>query len=350
MIIRHGWPFWNELFGDNHWRRLVLGRHGDRGTFEYFIRELGYGLLPWVALVPAALATMAMRRSAAQHDRRGRQAVYWLGAIWFVAGYAVVSLSMTKFHHYVLPAVPGLAIVIGCFLDDLLARGQRRGAGGVADRGAAVAAGGQDLCDTKNASQHFLWLFSYDYIHSPQGAPGPTQLDFTTPLMVFAVVFALDDGPVIEAACAAAAVALCGSAMLFTWFLLDGYMRDVAPYWSQKDTIASYYKARRSTDEQLIAYQMYWRGETFYTKNAIYEGPAEDRTVFDMDGADEKLKEWLSGTAASGCSSSSSAAARVGCRACCPRARAARSPCSTTTTTSSRWPRPTSDRGGEAKH
>ncbi|MEO8214402.1 MAG: glycosyltransferase family 39 protein, partial [Myxococcales bacterium] len=30
MIIRHGWAFWNELFGDNHWRRMVLGRHGDR--------------------------------------------------------------------------------------------------------------------------------------------------------------------------------------------------------------------------------------------------------------------------------------------------------------------------------
>jgi hypothetical protein len=38
---------------------------------------------------------------------------------------------------------------------------------------------------------------------------------------------------------------------------------------------------------------MYWRGETFYTSNEIYEGPTEDRTVFDQDGADEKLKEWI---------------------------------------------------------
>ncbi len=38
---------------------------------------------------------------------------------------------------------------------------------------------------------------------------------------------------------------------------------------------------------------MYWRGETFYTKNEIYEGPQEDRTVFDQDGADEKLKDWI---------------------------------------------------------
>ena len=38
---------------------------------------------------------------------------------------------------------------------------------------------------------------------------------------------------------------------------------------------------------------LYWRGETFYTKNAIYEGPLEERTVFDAEGADEKLKTWV---------------------------------------------------------
>ena len=91
-------------------------------------------------------------------------------------------------------------------------------------------------------------------------------------------------------------VALSGlsvAAVVFTFFLLDVYMRDVAPYWSQKAPIAAYYEKRRSPEERLIAYQMYWRGETFYTKNEIYEGPAEDRTVFDQDGADDKLKDWI---------------------------------------------------------
>ena len=72
--------------------------------------------LPWVALAPAALPAW----SCARWRTRSKQAVYRLGGIWFVAGYALVSLSMTKFHHYVLPAIPGLAIVIGCFLDDVL--------------------------------------------------------------------------------------------------------------------------------------------------------------------------------------------------------------------------------------
>jgi 4-amino-4-deoxy-L-arabinose transferase-like glycosyltransferase len=149
MIIRHGMGFWNELFGDNHWRRMVLGRHGDRGTFEYFLRELGYAILPWVAVAPAALAWAVLRevpappppsvpelegsavREAAAAEAR-RQGIIRLGAIWFVAAYALVSLSMTKFHHYVLPAIPGLAIVIGCFLDDILERGATRRAAAVA--------------------------------------------------------------------------------------------------------------------------------------------------------------------------------------------------------------------------
>ena len=71
-------------------------------------------------------------------------------------------------------------------------------------------------------------------------------------------------------------------------------MRGVAPSWSQKGPIAAYYENRRSPEERLIAYQLYWRGETFYTSNEIYEGPTEDRTVFDQEGADEKLKEWIS--------------------------------------------------------
>src|SRR5437762_8630 len=198
MLIRHGGGFWNELFGDNHWRRMVIGRHGDRGTFEYFVRELGYGLLPWIALVPAALGWSVLRgrRTAAgaavPEAETRKQDIIWLGAIWFVAGYALVSLSMTKFHHYVLPAIPGIAIVVGCFLDDLIARGGRRRAALVALCGVPLLAlVAVDLVDTKNAAQRFLWLFSYDYIHNKAGRPWPEKLDFSGPLILFCLAFAI---------------------------------------------------------------------------------------------------------------------------------------------------------------
>jgi len=307
MLIRHGGAFWNELFGDNHWRRMVIGRHGDRGTFEYFVRELGYGLLPWIALAPAALgwAVLRGRRSApvaggevAAPDpaEARRQGIVLLGAIWFVGAYAMVSLSMTKFHHYVLPAIPGIAIVVGCFVDDLLARGGWRRPAVVALIGIPLLAlVAIDLVDTKSSAQRFLWLFSYDYIHNKAGRPWPDKLDVSGAVTAFCVAFALATAALaIPRIRRWAAVGLSGAAIVFTFYLLDGFMRGVAPSWSQKGPIAAYYENRRSPDERLIAYQLYWRGETFYTSNEIYEGPPEERTVFDQDGADEKLKEWMS--------------------------------------------------------
>jgi len=296
MIIRHGWAFWEELFGDNHWRRMVMGRHGDRGTFEYFLRQLGYALLPWLALAPVALAAMVGRREkSTTPEAQRRQGIYLLGAIWFVSAYFVVSMSMTKFHHYILPALPGLAIVIGCFIDDMLDRGDVR----VTRLAALVGLPllglvTYDLTKTPHNAELFLWLFNYDYVHSPTGRPWPTQLDYSTPIAVFCGVFAL---------CALAlcwkklqktgVVVLCLASVAFTYFILDVYMKQVTPYWTQKDPIAAYYKTRRSPEERLVAYMMYWRGETFYSKNEIYEGPKEERAVFDTGNADQDLQTWL---------------------------------------------------------
>jgi len=291
MLVLHGKPFWDELYGDNHWRRLVVGRHGDRGTFEYFLRELGYAVLPWIALAPAALAYTAMR--AVRGVRR--QGMFWFGAIWFVAAYALVSLSVTKFHHYILPALPGLAIAIGCFIDDLLERRAAAPAAAAALIGVPLLALViVDLAAMPRDAQHFIWLFSYDYINAPSGRPWPPALDFRPALITFGVLFGLGALALgVRRLQRGAAVGLCLAAVAFTYFLLDGYMLKVTPYWTQKDLIASYYKLRRGPEEHLLSWQMYWRGENFYTQNEIYEGPTEERTVFLGDKNVENLKAWM---------------------------------------------------------
>jgi 4-amino-4-deoxy-L-arabinose transferase-like glycosyltransferase len=291
MLMRHGLPFWDELYGDNHWRRLVMGRHGDRGTFEYFLRELGYAVLPWVAIAPAALAAVVMRPL---REAR-RQGIFWFGAIWFVSAYVLVSLSVTKFHHYILPSVPGLAIVVGCFLDDLIERRDGRA-------GAAVAVVGLpllalvlvDLAGAQNGAQRFIWLFSYDYINTPKGRPWPPALNFAPALVAFGVAFALCTAALgWQRVQRGALVALCVTAVTFSYFVLDVYLQKVTPYWSQKGLLANYYKLRRSPAEKLLVWQMYWRGETFYSKNEIFEGPREERTVFLGDRNVENLKQWM---------------------------------------------------------
>jgi hypothetical protein len=151
-----------------------------------------------------------------------------------------------------------------------------------------------DFSDAKNSAQRFLWLFSYDYIHNRNGRPWPDKLDFSATLIAFTVAAGIALGAFASPRLRrAATVGLGAIAIAFTLFLLDGFMPRVAPFWSQKGPIASYYEHRRSPDERLLAYMLYWRGETFYTSNEIYEGPPEDRTVFDQEGADDRLKTWI---------------------------------------------------------
>jgi 4-amino-4-deoxy-L-arabinose transferase-like glycosyltransferase len=298
MLVRHGKPFWDELYGDNHWRRLVVGRHGDRGSFEYFIRELGYAVLPWIAIAPAALGAAVMRRvraAAGSAAEARKQGMFWFGAIWFVAAYGLVSMSVTKFHHYILPAIPGLAIAIGCFLDDLLSRRDARSAAVAALLGIPLLAlVVRDLATLPKDAQRFIWLFSYDYVNAPTGRPWPPALDFRAALIAVSALPALS---LILLAFRrlqrAAIVAVCASAIAFTLFLLGGYLMKVTPYWTQKGLIANYYKLRGSPAERLLVWQMYWRGENFYTSNEIFTGPREERTVFLGDKNFENMKAWM---------------------------------------------------------
>jgi hypothetical protein len=248
-------------------------------------------MLPWVGIAPAALATAAMRPLR----NPGRQALLWFGAIWFVAGYALVSLSVTKFHHYILPAIPGLAIVVGLTLDDWLSRRAVRTALVAACLGVGLwAVVTADLVDAKNAAQRFIWLFSYDYINSPKGRPWPEALDFRRAMVCFSAAFAAAMGCFVwQRGRRAATAGLCLLALAFTYYLLDQYMPATAAYWSQKHLVATYYKTRRSPLERLLVWQMYWRGENFYTANEIYEGPKEERTVFLGDKNVENLKDWV---------------------------------------------------------
>jgi hypothetical protein len=87
-----------------------------------------------------------------------------------------------------------------------------------------------------------------------------------------------------------AAVAVC-----WTGFVLDGVLVETSPHWAQKHVVAAYYKERKSADEPLLAWQLYWRGENFYTRNQIYDPakPPAEKTVFLGDRNSEKLQEYL---------------------------------------------------------
>jgi hypothetical protein len=86
------------------------------------------------------------------------------------------------------------------------------------------------------------------------------------------------------------------------------YMIDLTPHWSQQGLIERYYAERKSAKEPLIAWQMNWKGENFYTGNRVHVfveldnkgitdfiGKNKGRTVFVLleHGRFERLKTLL---------------------------------------------------------
>jgi hypothetical protein len=129
-------------------------------------------------------------------------------------------------------------------------------------------------------SERLIHLFVYNY-----SRPWPDHLDYRPIFFGFAgVAVVLSVGCAITRLRAVAATALVGLALAFCVFCLDVYMVDLTPHWTQQGLIERYYTERKSSEEPLLAWQMNWKGENFYTGNRVYE-------FVDLDN--KKLQEWI---------------------------------------------------------
>jgi 4-amino-4-deoxy-L-arabinose transferase-like glycosyltransferase len=289
MHIRHGMAFWNELIGDNYVNR-ALGRSGDRGTFEYYVPWIGYGLFPWcgVAIVGVLRALSDPRRALAA-----------FALAWAAVDLATVTLVTTKFHHYILPALPAVAILAGLAVEDFWLGRLRPVELGLVALPLVV------LCGRDLALQpaRLLWLFSYDYVLAPNvGRPWPpgARYNFCSTLFAFTVAAGLV-ALLAALSCRGrqgwrAIVMAASLALALAWslFLVDDFLITLSPHWSQKQPIATYYRQRRSADEPLIAWNLYWRGENFYSRNQISSSPdPKERTAWAYIDAPHALGEYL---------------------------------------------------------
>src|SRR5690606_16037361 len=66
-----------------------------------------------------------------------------------------------------------------------------------------------------------------------------------------------------------AVVAACALSIFWCAWGVNVYLVQAAPHWGQRESIAAYYKLRKSSDPPLLAYQMNWKGENFYTGNRV---------------------------------------------------------------------------------
>lgn len=167
--------FWYRFFVHDHLNRLTAGVHTTTpgGTFIYFIEQGGFGIFPWVALVPGALALVSRLRLRSQ-DKAQHLAL--IATLWVAFTFWLLASSATKFHHYVFPVLPGLAILIALFIDRLWEEGISAHAVSLLLGLVLFVLVGKDLAENP---KHFTDLFVYNYER-----PYPKDL-VTKPLAMF---------------------------------------------------------------------------------------------------------------------------------------------------------------------
>ncbi len=297
-----GKTFFERFIVHDHFKRLALGVHTTTpgGTFTYFVEQIGYDCFPWVFAFPGAAAVLARVRLRPQ-SARDRAMLFLL--FWFLIGFAVFAFSVTKFHHYALPVLAPLLFFCAIWLEQVLADGLRAHAGTLFAGGLLYALVAHDLAMTP---KHLTDMFVYNY-----DRPYPDRE--TNPRQIFAVLFyaaaavaispwlfdrlvqlwlwlralrsperrrelrarrreRMAGGPLTApespqdrnvAAFALVALAL-GFAVFCGWF----HWRRLSPHWTQRDLFWEYFH-QSTPDEPIAAYQMNWRGETFYSRNTV---------------------------------------------------------------------------------
>ena len=113
--------------------------------------------------------------------------------------------------------------------------------------------------------ERLIQLFVYRY-----DRPWPDHLDYRPILTGFAIVStALVALCVLPVARRYASRALVGLAVAWAAWCLNVYMVDLSPHWGQRELVKRYYELREDAAEPLVAWQMNWKGENFYSGNRV---------------------------------------------------------------------------------
>ena len=280
---RHGRVFVDELV-----MRHMLGRtlehlhdtnEGEDVGFSYVVRHLGFATFPWSGFVAAALA-----HGLATRDRSRRAAAKVVMVGGALCALALVAAMRTKFHHYVLIALPPLAILTGIWLDERVA--ERRGASrlastaGVALASVAVALlVARDLGAEAGGAARLMHLVTYRYSRA-----WPSVAHYRHALVAVGVMFSLGAlAFAVRRARGHGLVAAVVVAVVAAVTVGNDYVARAAPDGGQRGVFEAYYRARGPSRAPIVAYHLNWKGENFYAGN--------DVAIFIASGA--PMKSWL---------------------------------------------------------
>jgi 4-amino-4-deoxy-L-arabinose transferase-like glycosyltransferase len=219
-----------------------------------------------VVLVPLALFVSTPKDS----PQRKLHALFGVSALFT---FVLFSASATRFHHYVFPVLPGLAVLIALAVDQLISSGLE-GRRGPLLVGAALAA--LVWKDLWQRPRHLLDLFTYNH-----DRPYPEQV-LSAPFPFRNVVAVL--GVLVVAGVLITLLrrqhenlvrVVGATACLFAALLVLQHWPALGRHWTQRELTDHFFEARRA-NEPLGAFLMNWKGETLYTRNEVFQISARD--------------------------------------------------------------------------
>jgi len=110
-----------------------------------------------------------------------------------------------------------------------------------------------------------MHLFTYNY-----SRPWPGSLDFRAVFWSTAVAFACASALwLLPRFRRPAVAAMLVGGVAFAAFVVDRYLPRASPHYGQRELLLEYYARRAHRSEPIVAYQMNWKGENFYTGNRV---------------------------------------------------------------------------------
>jgi 4-amino-4-deoxy-L-arabinose transferase-like glycosyltransferase len=117
MNVKHGLRFMTEWFVYHHLQRLQGVIEKPNNSFDLYIKQIGFGMFPWSALIPIAVIRLLRWNWKDLLDDKSRRNLFFFCCFFFC--YVFFTFSSTKFHHYIFPVVPFLAVIVAVWLSRL---------------------------------------------------------------------------------------------------------------------------------------------------------------------------------------------------------------------------------------
>jgi 4-amino-4-deoxy-L-arabinose transferase-like glycosyltransferase len=247
MWLKDGIGFINEYLFTHILNRAAVGSVDKSfGTFEYYTSQLGHGMWLWAALLPAAIGAALVRSRL--DTREGR--VRFMVAMWAIVAMAFFCIVQTKFHHYILPAVPALGILVAFLLDDIFARRER-----LHPVYAGIGIGIVLLVcrDLMHEPDRWIEMFVYRY-DRPWPSAEPWAIDPSDGFLALGLIAA---GALALAATRFArlgVVAIGAAGLAICIWSLQVYMPIAGKHWGMGDAMHAYFEQRTVYGDKLVYY------------------------------------------------------------------------------------------------